>query len=164
MTSTRWSEPGPGPVAVADPNGLYDPALGTDQNVGNIMLSGGAGSYSYAVEAGDHPNLPVTYVSWQNALRFANWMHSGAPRRRTGREHDRGWRVCLCRGNERGHSEERGRLFPPEQPQNITNNNGGDSNQPLIPGVSLRSTPGYRLRSLPGSFPKGIGLRGAWGL
>src|SRR4029079_10773318 len=38
---------------------------------------GPSGSYSYDVIGS--PNHPVTYVSWGDAARFANWMHNGQP-------------------------------------------------------------------------------------
>jgi formylglycine-generating enzyme required for sulfatase activity len=64
-------------VADADPNGLYALAMASDAR-GGITRSGGSGSYSYAVKAGraDHP---VVFVSFWDALRFANWLHNGEP-------------------------------------------------------------------------------------
>jgi formylglycine-generating enzyme required for sulfatase activity len=58
---------------------LYDERMASDANIAGIARSGQGieGSpYSYTV-VGDG-NLPVTYVNWFNAARFANWMHNGA--------------------------------------------------------------------------------------
>jgi hypothetical protein len=43
-----------------------------------ITRSGSDGSYSYSVAA-DWANRPVTHVSMQDAMRFANWMDNGQP-------------------------------------------------------------------------------------
>jgi formylglycine-generating enzyme required for sulfatase activity len=64
-------------VAEADPNGLYNPAMATDAR-GGITRSGGSGSYGYAVKNGRGQN-PVVFVSFWDALRFANWLHNGEP-------------------------------------------------------------------------------------
>jgi len=68
-------------VAVTDTYGLYNQAMGTDLNVAGISRSGSPGSYTYTVmnNGGDSSNRPITYVSWFNAARFANWMHNGQP-------------------------------------------------------------------------------------
>jgi formylglycine-generating enzyme required for sulfatase activity len=64
-------------VAEADPNGLYHPSMATDAR-GGISRSGGSGSHSYGVKAGRGDN-PVVFVSFWDALRFANWLHNGQP-------------------------------------------------------------------------------------
>jgi formylglycine-generating enzyme required for sulfatase activity len=56
-------------VAAADPHGLYNPAMA-------IERSGNDGSYTYATSRGADP---VAYVSWYDAVRFANWLHNGQP-------------------------------------------------------------------------------------
>ena len=87
-------------VAETDTNGLYASGMGSDPYYGGILRSGTSGSYTYSVRSipdmwpGDipsyHPsndsgtgtgyaNLPVTYVNFYNALRFANWLHNGKP-------------------------------------------------------------------------------------
>jgi formylglycine-generating enzyme required for sulfatase activity len=64
-------------VAADDPNSLYDPAMASDAR-GGITRSGSPGSYAYAVEAG-HASKPVVFVSFWDALRFANWLDNGQP-------------------------------------------------------------------------------------
>ncbi|MBK8093424.1 MAG: SUMF1/EgtB/PvdO family nonheme iron enzyme [Verrucomicrobiaceae bacterium] len=64
-------------VAASDTYNLYNTQLGTDLNVAGITRSGSPGSYSYTV-IGDG-SRPVTYVSWFDAARMANWMHNGEP-------------------------------------------------------------------------------------
>jgi formylglycine-generating enzyme required for sulfatase activity len=66
-------------VAKADPNGLYSPSMASNgAGHGGITRSGSDGSYSYAAVAG-RENFPVNYVSFYDALRFANWLHNGQP-------------------------------------------------------------------------------------
>jgi hypothetical protein len=50
--------------------------MGFDAIFGGIEQTGADGSYSYSVKAG-FENLPVTYVSFYDALRFANWLNNG---------------------------------------------------------------------------------------
>ena len=45
---------------------------------GGITRSGGSGSYTYSAIAG-RGNMPVNFVSFYDALRFANWLHNGQP-------------------------------------------------------------------------------------
>ena len=68
-------------VAKADPNGLYDSNMATDLNIAGISRSGAPGSYVYSVlnNGGDSSNRPISYVSWFDAARFANWMANGQP-------------------------------------------------------------------------------------
>lgn len=68
-------------VAKDDPYGLYDPAMSAVLNSAGIARSGAAGTYSYAPinNAGDSTRRPVTYVSWFDVARFANWMANGQP-------------------------------------------------------------------------------------
>jgi formylglycine-generating enzyme required for sulfatase activity len=44
----------------------------------NIKRQGGSGSYTYSV-APDWADRPVNFVSWADAVRFANWLHNGQP-------------------------------------------------------------------------------------
>ena len=67
-------------VAKIDTYGLYnihmDTYNGTDAC--NIKRTGLSGSFVYSVSA-DWANLPVNFVSWGDAARFANWIHNGQP-------------------------------------------------------------------------------------
>jgi len=65
-------------VAKADPNGLYHSSMGTSSSGGGISRSGSSGSYSYTPIAG-RADVPVNYVSFHDALRYANWLHNGNP-------------------------------------------------------------------------------------
>ncbi|REJ66941.1 MAG: PEP-CTERM sorting domain-containing protein [Planctomycetota bacterium] len=81
-------------VAVSqDWYGLYNEAM-SFEIWGGIIRTGTAGSYSYAVKPdaiGQGPggsdysyaDKPVTFVSWFDAIRFANWMTSGDTERGT---------------------------------------------------------------------------------
>jgi len=64
-------------VAATDTYGLYNASMSTDLRVAGISRSGGSGSYTYAVI--DSGKRPVTYVSWFDCARFANWLHNGQP-------------------------------------------------------------------------------------
>ena len=66
-------------VAKADPNGLYNPMMGSTTNFGaNIQQIGSSSNFSYSV-ATDWADRPVNYVSFWDAARFANWLHNGQP-------------------------------------------------------------------------------------
>ena len=68
-------------MAKADPNGLYNTAMGdpvADTIGANIQRTGSSPNYSYSVAA-DWANRPVNYVSFWDAARFANWLHNGQP-------------------------------------------------------------------------------------
>ncbi len=64
-----------------DPNGLnsldlYNTSMATDLNIAGISFAGGAaagGKYA-VIGSGDRP---VTYVSWNDAARFTNWLNNG---------------------------------------------------------------------------------------
>lgn len=60
--------------ASSDPLALYNTNMSLSP--GGITRSGASGSYSYATIAG-RENMPVTYVSWYDAIRFANWLNNG---------------------------------------------------------------------------------------
>lgn len=67
-------------VAKADPNGLYNPAMGAvfnDYGI-NIQQAGSSPNYSYSVPV-DWANRPVTFVSFWDAARYANWLHNNQP-------------------------------------------------------------------------------------
>lgn len=63
-------------VAADDTNTLYSPSMALTD--GGILQSGSPGSFSYSAVAG-REQWPVNFVSWQDALRYANWMHNGQP-------------------------------------------------------------------------------------
>lgn len=67
-------------IAASDPKDTYNDFMGTDPSgvFGGITRSGYPGSYVYAVKPG-FENKPVVYVSFYDALRFANWLHNGEP-------------------------------------------------------------------------------------
>ncbi|MEI8369596.1 MAG: SUMF1/EgtB/PvdO family nonheme iron enzyme [Planctomycetia bacterium] len=63
-----------------NPNGIYFSDMGTDLNIAGITYTAGAATgakYSVIDNAGDSSNRPITYVSWLDAARFANWMTNG---------------------------------------------------------------------------------------
>jgi formylglycine-generating enzyme required for sulfatase activity len=61
--------------AASDPLGLYDPSMGTDAH-GGITRTGSSGSYTYTTKAGFEDEA-VNFVTFYDALRFANWVHNG---------------------------------------------------------------------------------------
>jgi formylglycine-generating enzyme required for sulfatase activity len=63
-------------VGATDTYALYNTNMGS--GYGGITRSGSPGSYTYSAIAG-RENMPVIYVSWYDALRFANWRHNGQP-------------------------------------------------------------------------------------
>jgi formylglycine-generating enzyme len=87
-------------VAKTDTYGLWNNAMQSQPSIAGITRSGSQGSYVYAAMNGtsgtaayspsgtppfrtilgqDSSNYPLTYVSWFNAARFANWMANGQP-------------------------------------------------------------------------------------
>lgn len=73
-------------VAASDPYQLYNPKMESDLTVAGIARSGLSGSYTYRVigpsgvtpsGASSPGDRPISYVSWFDAARFANWMHNG---------------------------------------------------------------------------------------
>jgi formylglycine-generating enzyme len=75
-------------VAKTDTYSLYNASMGTDQNIRGISQTGTSGAYTYSVIAasGSAPfggvsaaNRPITYVSWFDSARFANWVANGQP-------------------------------------------------------------------------------------
>lgn len=59
--------------AVTDPNGLWNSNMAT---LGGITRVGSPGTYSYSVIPG-RADMPVNYVSFLDAARFANWLNNG---------------------------------------------------------------------------------------
>ncbi|MFM2007681.1 MAG: hypothetical protein RLZZ09_3336, partial [Pseudomonadota bacterium] len=75
-------------VGQSDPHGLYNPKMATDLQVAGIARTGSAGKFRYSVippsgpiqvSAATPDQRPITYVSWFDAARFANWMTNGQP-------------------------------------------------------------------------------------
>ena len=68
--------------AAADPLGLYSTNMGivaptpASAGHGGITRSGSSGSFTYNAIAG-REDMPVNYVSFYGALRFANWLNNG---------------------------------------------------------------------------------------
>lgn len=69
-------------VAQSDTYKLYDPNMATDLNSAGIMRFGNSGTYTYIVmdNGGNSANRPITYVTWYDAARFANWMANNQPK------------------------------------------------------------------------------------
>ena len=71
-------------VARSDPNGLFDPGSSREDSIRGIGRSGTDGNYVYHVMnvhwfSGGYlsTNLPVTWIDYSDAVRFANWLHNG---------------------------------------------------------------------------------------
>jgi formylglycine-generating enzyme required for sulfatase activity len=62
--------------AGSDPLGLYNIDMGNAAINGGINKIPTTRAYRYGAKAG-FENKPVTYVSFYDALRFANWLHNG---------------------------------------------------------------------------------------
>ena len=60
-----------------DPYELFSP-LQAEHFWGGVIRSGAPGSYAYSVKRG-YARLPVTFISWPDAMRYANWLHHGRP-------------------------------------------------------------------------------------
>jgi len=71
-----------------NPNGIYKGQMGTDRNNAGISFDDGALSgFKYAAigpfgssNGQSTGNRPISYVSWYDAARFANWMTNGQGR------------------------------------------------------------------------------------
>lgn len=64
-------------VARADPYGLYNDSMQTDPMAGAIIVrTGTEGDYSYSTVSGTE-NQPVRWVSFYDAMMFANWVNNG---------------------------------------------------------------------------------------
>ncbi len=66
-----------GAVAADDPNGLWFSSMQSNA-LGGIERAGTAGNWQYTVKPG-MADKPINYVSFWDALRFANWLHNGQP-------------------------------------------------------------------------------------
>lgn len=65
-------------VAATDTYALYSTNQALTTFGSGIARSGSSGSYTYTVDA-NFVNRPVNYVSFGDAMRFANWLHNGQP-------------------------------------------------------------------------------------
>ena len=63
-------------VAATDTYALYNPEMGSGRFPCGIQRSGSSGSYTYTVSA-QWAQRPVTWTSFWDAARFANWMNNG---------------------------------------------------------------------------------------
>jgi len=58
---------------------LWAPKMGSDERIKCIERSGdGSATNPFVYQVFGSSNCPVSYVSWMDAARFANWMHNGA--------------------------------------------------------------------------------------
>jgi len=64
-------------TAEDDPVGAYNEDM-SDSDRGGILRGGVAGSYAYWVKE-SFGDKPVNFLSWQDAARYANWLHNGQP-------------------------------------------------------------------------------------
>jgi formylglycine-generating enzyme len=64
-------------VAATDTYGLYNASMATDLNVAGIAQTITANGFTYSVIGS--ANHPITYASWGDAARFANWLQNGQP-------------------------------------------------------------------------------------
>jgi len=66
-------------VAKTDTNNLYNTQMWTEVDAPcKIERLGTSGNYSYRVAEG-YEKRPVNFVSFSDAIRFANWLHNGQP-------------------------------------------------------------------------------------
>jgi formylglycine-generating enzyme required for sulfatase activity len=64
-------------VADTDTNGLYNANMGSSPD--GITQLGISGGFSYQILIPGREDMPVNYVSFYDALRFANWLDNGQP-------------------------------------------------------------------------------------
>ena len=63
--------------AKSDPTGLYDPSMTNDKIANGISRDGSSGSYIYSLLNDASADLPVTFVNFTDAARYANWINNG---------------------------------------------------------------------------------------
>ncbi len=68
-------------VAADDTNGLYSAGMGSGIFPFGISRNGSPGSLTYAVTGSDASvgDMPASYVTWGDAVRFCNWLQNGQP-------------------------------------------------------------------------------------
>ena len=69
-------------ATLGDPSGLYNPEMATSPQGGIVRTGSGTVADPFAYQtrtanAADYAQRPVTFVSFYDAIRFANWMHNG---------------------------------------------------------------------------------------
>jgi formylglycine-generating enzyme len=84
VTNAQYAEFLNAKAAVADPYEIYDPQMseGGGYGYGGIQRTGSPGNYTYSTFPGQYgfpgsESKPVTYITFYDALRFANWMNNG---------------------------------------------------------------------------------------
>lgn len=65
-------------VAATDTYALYNSSMWTHEHGCKIARTGSPGNFAYSV-APDRADRPVNFVSFGDAMRFANWLHNGQP-------------------------------------------------------------------------------------
>ena len=75
VTNSQYAEFLTAKVPDSDPLGLYVSLMGYDLS-GGISRSGLPGNFTYTARE-NMGDKPVTFVSWYDAIRFANWLHNG---------------------------------------------------------------------------------------
>jgi formylglycine-generating enzyme required for sulfatase activity len=76
VTNAQYAEFLNAVAADDDPHALYNEFMATP--TGGITSTQNGGSTSYEAKPGREA-MPVNFVSYWDALRFANWMHNGQP-------------------------------------------------------------------------------------
>lgn len=59
-----------------NPHGIYSNSMGSDDYGGILLDSGSPSGSKYRVRT-NKGNMPVNFVTWFSAARFANWMNNG---------------------------------------------------------------------------------------
>ena len=75
-------------VADTDPYGLYNPNMGARLWAASPQPASRAASPTRVIPGRE--DMPVNFVSFYDALRFANWLHNGQPTGAQNAAHDRG--------------------------------------------------------------------------
>ncbi len=79
ITAAQWAVFLNAVASREDPHGLYNPRMSDDPHVASLEYSRkNDGSYHYRPITG-RELLPITYVSYQSALRFCNWYQNHQP-------------------------------------------------------------------------------------
>jgi formylglycine-generating enzyme required for sulfatase activity len=78
VTNSQYAEFLNAVASAADPNQLYNSNMEYPGFYGGIRRTGAAGAYHYEAMAG-REQMPAVFVSFWNALRFANWVSNGQP-------------------------------------------------------------------------------------